>query len=273
MQNTHGKVISSLLLRYYRGPNHPMKLRIWGWIRKFANHSRLTIPYGSGGWITIDERDYIQNEILNKGYHEPEVWDTIDSLAKENEILWDVGAHIGTVSVRAVLDPRFKEVHAFEPHPGFSKILELNLSLNKGNCRIYKCALGDKDHEETLHIAVYPNLGGSTFNVDPRTSKHKGSFLVPCKKADTVVFSENVTPPTLMKLDVEQWEYNVFIGAKQIFEKCPPKAIIFEATINLKGEFEDPRIQSFLNGYGYKTLWIKRHDGKSWLRENFLAIK
>lgn len=42
MPKVLGKKISRVLLAYYRGPDHPMKLRLWGWFRQLTRYPRLT---------------------------------------------------------------------------------------------------------------------------------------------------------------------------------------------------------------------------------------
>ena len=46
------KKFSAFLQSYYKGPDHPMKGRLWRWFRRLSGHSRMTIPYGAGGWIS-----------------------------------------------------------------------------------------------------------------------------------------------------------------------------------------------------------------------------
>jgi hypothetical protein len=43
-----------------------------------------------------------------------------------------------------------------------------------------------------------------------------------------LVISEGLTPPILIKIDVEGWEMTIFKGAAELIAKCPPKLIVFE---------------------------------------------
>ncbi len=58
-----------------------MKLRFYYWLRRLSGYARLTIPYAKDGWITVDERDWLQREIYATGAYEPEVWEALSTFA------------------------------------------------------------------------------------------------------------------------------------------------------------------------------------------------
>lgn len=133
MQPIVGKRLSHLLTSYYLGPDHPAKLRLWSWLRRLMRYSRFTIKYANDGWITLDERDYLQHEILTKGCYEPEVWGSLSTFALQDECVWDVGANIGSFAIIAMLDSRVRALHVFEPDPYHADILAYNLRSNRGS--------------------------------------------------------------------------------------------------------------------------------------------
>src|SRR5438477_96083 len=98
MPRVLGKYVSLPLRAYYRGPDHPMKLRIYRWFRKSVGYARFTIPYADFGLLTIDERDYLQEKIFATGFYEPEVWDILAGFAVRDEVVWDVGANPAKIS-------------------------------------------------------------------------------------------------------------------------------------------------------------------------------
>src|SRR3989338_5041003 len=126
-----GKRLSSAMRAYRRGPNHPAKIRLWGWLRRMQNYALLTVSYAGDAWLALDDSDFLQGGVLVSGAYEPEVYDGLFQHALWDEIIWDVGAHVGTFSVRAAMDHRVKEVHAFEPNPRTVSFLEINRALNE----------------------------------------------------------------------------------------------------------------------------------------------
>jgi FkbM family methyltransferase len=232
-------------------------------------YSPLTIPLEAGGWLAIDERDNHQMEIFRSGYYEPEVWEGLTRHMTTDEVLWDVGAFIGSVSVQALLDPRVKEVHAFEPNPEQANLLNHNLQLNGHRWVLHRLALSNRNESAQLFRHELPLKGGATLSNDYGA----GSVTVNCHMVDTLVFELGVPAPTLMKVDIEDWEYPLFEGAARLFAQRAPKAIVFEASSDQAGNIIDQRLADYLKTYGYRIQWLKRYDGKVWHRENYVASR
>jgi FkbM family methyltransferase len=266
LPSRHGKLFSRFLWAYFRGPDHWAKLRLWSYFRRLTGHPRLTIPY-AGGYLTIDERDYLQRMILSEGSYEPEVWSCLESAAVADEVFWDVGGHVGAMSVKALLDPRFAQVHAFEPDLAQARILKLNLRLNSDRGTVHNLALSDTSGSRAFYRATGSNSGMSSLH--PVDSGEQ--LQVRCATIDELVFGEGVAPPTLMKIDVEGWESQVFAGACQLLEKAPPKRIVFESTSDPGGRPIIKSIPEYLARFSYEVEWIRRPSGAVEPNENFCA--
>lgn len=264
-----GKGLSRALRAYYMGPHHPMKLRFYWGLRKLLGYRRLTIPYAGSGWITVDERDVVSGLVFTDGAYEPEVWATLGAYATGGEVLWDVGANIGTVSVRAVNDPRVRAVHSFEPDPANAAILRHNLALNGGTHTVHPLALSDRTETLALNIAPTNNRGLSSL---ARGTSTRRTHEVQCRTVDDLVFAEGIEAPTLMKVDVEDWEAHVFRGAKRLLAERPPRAIVFEAESDERGEITDAALLEVFRELGWRITRIERPDGTVETRENYLAL-
>src|SRR4051812_23408658 len=161
-----GDRTSAALVRWYLGPDHVSKLRMFRYLLGVMNNPRLTVPYGVGGRITLDYRDWLQDSILRTGSYEPEVWSTLSVHASSNEVFWDVGAHIGSVSLLACQDPRFRIVHSFEPNPETYGILQSHLQLNSkvtlARRTAHQLALGSRCEDRLLTFGPAINSGMAT---------------------------------------------------------------------------------------------------------------
>lgn len=263
-----GKRISKFLMACYRGPEYPMKMRFWVWLRKSQGYPRLTIPYSGNGWITLDEQDLTQRHILSTGTYEPQVWEALANFIVANEVVWDVGAYIGSFAIRAVLDSRVSEMYAFEPDPINADILAVNLALNIGQYTIYRFALSSQKEKKKLYHGPREN-GGLSSLVNQVGSE---VFEVDCRSVDELVFQEGVRPPTLMKIDVEGWEYYVLKGAQQVLAELPPKAIVFEAGCDEWGKITNPSVVTYLEEMGYAIWRTQWPSGTIEQRGNLLAV-
>lgn len=265
---TLGKTASRLLANYYRGPDHPFKLRLINYLMQGLGYPRLTIPYCNTGWITVDLRDVVQTEILTQGSYEPEVWEALSCFATEDEVFWDIGAHIGGVSIKAALDPRIREVHAFEPHPETFALLRMSLDLNDfSNVIAHPLALSDKVDAGTLYDGAVNNLGTTSLLAKP-TGR---TFQVLCRTVDDLIANEGFSTPSLLKIDVEHWEERVLRGAAELMKKAPPKAIVFESFCECSSQDPVLSVSDFLKNFGYSIRKIPRCTPIQGEFENFIA--
>jgi FkbM family methyltransferase len=276
-----GKTISRILTTYYRGPDHPMKLRLWRYVRQFSGYAPLTIAYGDRAWITIDERDWLQSFIFASGSYEPEVWAALAHYATRDEVVWDVGANIGSFVLTAAQDHRVRSVCAFEPDPLTLETLKWNLALNGNPAVVYPFGLSDTAERKTLIHGPSTNTGMSTLSPTAHTGmtwhvsadEELPTFEVDCRTADDLVAQGEALAPTLMKVDVEGWEYQVLNGAHQLLRSTRLKALAFEARSDAKGGLQDDRLHSLLTRFGYSISHIPRPEGELRGVENYLAVR
>jgi FkbM family methyltransferase len=276
------KTISRILSAYYRGPDHPLKLRLWRYMRRWSGYPPLTIAFGDGCWITIDERDWLQSSIFTSGAYEPEVWEALAQYATGDEVVWDVGANVGSFVLTAVRDSRVRSVCAFEPDPLTLKTLTANLALNGNPAIVYPLALSDAPERRVLIHGPASNMGMSTLSPTSSTgmSEHVSdqrtelpTFDVNCRTTDELITEGSAEAPSLMKVDVEGWEYHVFNGAQQLLRSNRLKAIAFEGGCDTTGRLTDDRLEDSLSRFGYCISHIRRPDGEIRGVENYLAVK
>jgi FkbM family methyltransferase len=258
-----------------------MKLRLWRYVRQLSGYPALTLTYGAKGWITIDERDWLQSSIFAYGVYEPEVWAALAQYATRDEVVWDVGAYIGSFVLTAAQDSRVKAVCAFEPDPLTLRTLVSNLALNGNPATVYPLALSDTTERRTLIHGPSTNGGMSTLNPAARTGitdhvsdgRHElPIFDIVCRTADELVAEGEIPAPTLMKIDVEGWEYQVLNGAQRLLRSTRMKAIAFEASCDATGTLTDERLAGLLAESGYSFSRIRRPDGEIRRVENYLAV-
>ncbi len=257
------------LARYQVSIRHRGKDRLWRGLYRFFCRPSVKVVYAEHGLLSLEIDDLVQKEILTTGFYEPEVWDTLASFVNTNEVIWDVGAHVGSFAIRASLDARVSSIACFEPNPTTAQLLRRNIALNP-HCRVthVPMALGASVGTRQLYGADPQNIGLASLL--PRDSEQ--GVAVNCSTVDDLVISGQCPTPTLMKIDVEGLEFEVLKGAKRTLEKGCIKAIVFE--FEVKGiEIANPDLLHFLSRMGYVTRRIERPDGTITTRENFIAFK
>jgi FkbM family methyltransferase len=265
-------LVKRLYYAYFLGPEHPAKWRICGYIRKIIRDRRVVIPYNGSGWISVVDEEMVQRHVLLFGAYEPEVFDSLMAYATANEVVWDAGAHVGSFTIKAAMDPRVAKTYAFEPMPATREILLLNLDLNgllAGNrVTVFDCALSDRNGT----LAMQPPTEGNTGTASIQ-KQAAGTLPVQATTVDQIISSGKASPPTLMKIDVEDAEEMLFLGAAETLRRHPPKAIAFECACDAAGTITNRNITRLLAAAGYTVSHIVRPGGaRIEPRENYIAV-
>jgi FkbM family methyltransferase len=277
MTEVLGPTISRALRAYYRGPNHPMKLRFWGWFRRAFGYAPLTVRYCERGWLTLDERDWVQRFVFTTGFYEPEVWNSLFTFASKNEVVWDIGAHVGTFTIRSIWDSRVAAVRAFEPDPDLRSTLERNVRLNSRRrqiCSVHGIAVAAGSRSAALYRGSVENLGlGSLVSHPKAVHPRANPITVPCRSIDELVYDDKLAPASLMKIDVEGLESQVVRGAERTLREHPPKALVIELEADGSGRATDRSLVDYLGNLGYVLSRVPRPSGDIQPRENYLATR
>ena len=169
-------------------------------------------------------------EMLYYGAYEPEVAVLLEKFLFRGMTFIDVGANIGYFSALA-LDRVGKSgsIHAFEPVPCLCNRLKELARLNptyRMECNNF--ALGDTYEQRALDMCGHANIGWNTLvpGLMP-PSELKESRTVCVRRLDDYLLEENIRDVSLMKIDVEGYEFPVLRGTQKFFEitECRPRII------------------------------------------------
>ena len=167
-------------------------------------------------------------------------------LVKDDGYILDIGANIGIMtSIIASSRPR-STVAAFEPMPQNLKALRSVIAKkNHSNVEIHECALGSEAGNLEMIMPEVKNvkLQGLSHVADDDTEE--GTRLnVPVKRLDDLNFDR---PISGIKIDVENYEYEVLRGAEKILSSSKP-VVYCELWDNEKRD----KTVEYMSGLGYK---------------------
>lgn len=167
--------------------------------------------------------DLIGRAIFLCGELDRKVGRTIKRYVSPGDIVLDVGANLGLVSLQ-MASKGADRILAFEPNPAPLKFLDDTLSANaECGIELHKVALGRANGQMPIDTPV-GNMGRASLDVDP--SSKTPSSTVPVVKLSDLLVQEGVDRVDFMKIDVEGFEAQVleglFCGAVR------PKRILFE---------------------------------------------
>lgn len=121
----------------------------------------------------------------------------------------DIGANYGIMTIRMIED--FSTVESFEPL--FYELLLHNINNNE-KVNVYPYALGETENE--IIMELYQNNGGRSRVVSDTPGKPHRYKKIEMKTLDSYNFKDI----DFIKMDVEDYEWDVMKGAFETIEKC-----------------------------------------------------
>lgn len=147
-------------------------------------------------------------------------------LIPNNGLVLDIGANIGVMSYYLSKKIKYGNVISFEPIPyNFNNLKRLIKKYNLDNIEPYQLALGNSNGEIEMIMPIHHSVKFHGL-AHVKSKKHSDieegeTIVVNMKKLDDVLKSRT-QPITGIKIDVENYEFNVLSGAKEILQKNKP---------------------------------------------------
>jgi len=196
-----------------------------------------------------DYPESVYSKQFNEWLNQDPLIRVIFSHAHATDVIFDIGAFLGSYSIYLSATVNKSVVYAFEPNPSiYEQLLENIKTFNVGDSVIAKnIALSDEIRRKVFYVSS--EAGRSSFNqslAEINNCRIVKSIVVECFTVDHLVESGICRPPDIMKIDVEGHELEVLKGAALTIEKTTPK-IFFEPHGNNRS-----KIEQFLSVFGYK---------------------
>lgn len=176
------------------------------------------------------------------------------STYKENPVIIDIGAHIGSFSIYFSNKLKNSHIYSYEPFKESFKIFRKNLSLNKiKNIKAFNCAVWKNKEKKKLNLGRYPSL--HSFYV-----KSSKSIDVETTTLNEILIKNQIQKCHLLKIDAEGSEYSILSGiSKKNIEKIE-RVIIEYHNFLIRGDLI--RLSVFLtrNNYKIKIIPITSKD-------------
>jgi FkbM family methyltransferase len=165
----------------------------------------------------------------------------------------DVGANIGQFSAAAHDAWPSARILAFEPLPLAAERLERRPELE-----VHRVALGDHDGSTVFYPHAY-SLSSSTLPVlaELRTrpwAKEGEPIDVPMRRLDTMLASEHLDGPVLLKLDVQGAETAVLAGAPETLRAVEALVVEVAFESSYEGQPLFPELHRVLDAGGWAQV-------------------
>jgi FkbM family methyltransferase len=213
--------------------------------------------------MSLNLRDWCERRTYFTGhYYQRDVEELLGHLLKRGDQFIDIGANIGMISLVCahLVGPTGRGL-AFEPNPAVFRRLKGHIEENGlSHVEPINAALGDAEGTAELY---FPGSHSGIGTLVTGRGDNGDHVTVTVKRGDQ--FGSRLDPnrPTLIKIDVEGYEYQVLQGMDELLAR-PETAVVLEVTDSmLRGAGASARmLYDRLEGFGYSGYSFRRVRGR-----------
>ena len=200
----------------------------------------------------IFEFDFAYDQAIRAmftGKYETREIKVLKNILHPGDVFIDAGANIGYFSaIAAGLIGETGTVHSFEPVPEYFQRLQKMATMNPDyKIAVNQCALGETEGTAQIDVTGLSNIGWNTMVAGfMKPEERKQTITVPVRRLDNYIKEHNLNNITLIKIDVEGFEFSVLKGLRGFLAETISKPAIL-CEINLEA--------CALMGYHLKDLF------------------
>lgn len=228
------------------------------------------VPTNIGGYTikVVPSRSSIEKSIFF-GYYQAEIANNIKRYLTTGGVFIDVGAGIGYFSaIASDIVGVSGEVHCFEPlSSGATAIKEMIVSNPNSNIVLNDCALSVDNGFHNYYMRRGNNNTAFSMIHDVFLLKKSNVIRgvdqvikIRTQRLDTYLEQKNINEVSLMKIDVEGYEFYVLKGLADFFERATHKppiiCEIYTPAYKKKSDFSLQEFWYYMNDYGYQAYNI-----------------
>lgn len=245
-------------------------------------HSGCPLPYGMRvartvagfNMVVMGDNDIVSSQIWHKGFWEiksPQEMMPAAAMGTvtfpETGTMLDIGANIGYFSL--LFANSGYNVIAVEPMTRNRQALEASLCLNphlKSRIQVVSAALVAPDEVAGKRCIIkstnaHMNVGNGFLtcgaNVQPCGAGDANCEEVPVQTLSTTLAQLNPTSVDVVKMDIENYECQVFAGGEVLFTKYHPRILQVETMWGKTGQC----VQDVASKYSYNAIKVGENTG------------
>lgn len=249
--------------RHYEELNKKNKEKLdKDWNDLFINDSKSLFQLNSNTLINLYKDSFLSRLIYDRSFEESEL-NFVRRFLKEDDVFFDIGANIGLFSLIASdLVGKKGEIYSFEPTPETFRRLTENIQSNAfENIRPIQLGLSDSQGDMFFNVSEGGYDAWNSFVKLDRLEENASTIKVKTDSLDSFIKDRNLASPiSLIKIDVEGWELNVFKGAIELLvrEDAPTLIVEFTETNAFAAGYYCGELYDYIKQFGYS--WYRYDD-------------
>ena len=177
----------------------------------------------------------------------------------DNDIIIDIGAHIGMFSIYAAQFCKAGKIFCFEPLPDNFELLKSNVMKNKlENIFIKNSAVSNKNHKLKFYQSNEDFAAGGLFR------KSNNFFEVGGNTLEQIFENNMIKKCNILKMDCEGAEYEILLNLpKEIFSKIDKICLEYHNFNSLHYTYKN--LIDILEINGFQVLKLSKPEGIGYL--------
>ena len=202
------------------------------------------------------------------GRREEYITEAVKKVIKPGDIICDLGANIGYYALfESKLAGNDGFVYAIEPVPETMALLKENVKLNNlNNIEYYEQGIGDRDGTATMYVSKWLNRSQMKEVDNPNRKLVDHEIEVKVNTLDT--FIKDKKYPSLIRMDVEGFEYEIFKGMDSLFKVNKPLIIVMEFHFRWLGLDKSLKIFNTLKTNGFSINYASYEIDEKCITKN-----
>lgn len=194
----------------------------WYYYEPFGDHAWWIIK---NDWLTCCKQKYFEH-------------------LKEKRVMVTCGAHVGLYA--RFFAKEFGTVYAFEPDP-FNFLCLVN------NCRtdnVIKLQAAAGNTRKLINLSMGPH------HLTKYVSSDETNAIIPVLRIDDL----NLPICDLIQMDIENYEYEALLGAKETILRCSPVIIAENGEVETIVDFLESLDYEIVDRTNWDTIWRKKSE-------------
>ncbi|RMB18213.1 FkbM family methyltransferase [Haloplanus aerogenes] len=162
---------------------------------------------------------------------------------RPDDVFYDIGANVGSVSCLVGQTLSTGEIISFEPLPVNADALRANLELNDISGMVLEYALSDENGEIEFRVPVDEVEAGSSNAIAPENEasrfweERQERVMVKTRRGDELIEEDDLPIPNVVKFDIEGAELKAIQGLKETLSHPECRTVICEVHAYLLEDF------------------------------------
>ena len=230
-------------------------------VRPLPQDSRSTLDIGSfGGFEVAYRKGTADEKVIGDSFDDDIFFTGVPEYApREEDVILDVGAHIGAFSLLASAKAPRGHVHAIEASRDTFNLLRINVALNRAaNIQAHHLALTDRKGTIELFHA------GGNWEHSIVKPMSRSSEIVRCTTLTDFLTCHHIDRCAFSKFNVEGAEFPILLNTPEaVLQRFGTMLVLYHCDL-WKGNTEQDLIDHLLAG-GFHCALRERTDHRGWI--------